>query len=907
TALLSYRVNVLPTSNGQVIPVTATPASGNGTRAQYLDETANTSQTRATYLHGPLCQLEATEDVITAAVVSGLTAQAGPGGVVVEWETVSEVGTVGFDLYRWSPERKKYEQVNRQLLAARLEAPQGSRYRFLDSGADAAAPQRYLLVEIEASGERRRHGPFRVRVAPETVAKEAEGDLPGFSSQPRPMPARAAAVKANGRGPLRKAEAIRIGVEADGLHLVRTEDLAAILDLKPEKLAKVIEKGQISITNRGREVAWTFAAGGAGVLFYGEAPAGLDSLYTRENVYRLTAGTRGLQMATVSGSSPSPAPGLRFLDTVHAEVDRLPATVVTTDPDTDWWFWDYLNAGGASDGKRTFPVQAADLSGTDGTARLRVTLHGATSTNVADEHHAIVRVNGTEVGESRWSGLNESSFEVDFSPSLLVAGENVVEVEAVLDSGVPYSIFYVDGFDLTYPRAYRAAGDALALRGDGNAAVTVAGFADSRIAVLDVTDPRTPRLLAGVALDGTAGDYRATFTPASPGAEYLAASPAGWRTPSLRGDAFSSLQARQGADYLVITTGDLLAPARELATLRQRQGLLPVVVDVEDIYDEFNGGLASPEAIRDFLAYARQRWSPAPRFVVLAGGGTFDYRDNLGFGGNLLPPLLVSTSNGLFAADNRFGDVTGTDGVPEMAVGRLPVRTAAELSAYVQKIAAYEAAAPADWSGRALVVTDNAEDGVDFHAEGDELAAVLPSGYTVESLEYSGGPAEALRSELVSRLNDGVGLFGYVGHGALDRLAAEGLLMATDVAGLANGSRLPVMTALTCIINRFELPYFPPLGADLVRKAGGGAAAVWAPSGLSFSNESRALGERFYLELVRPGGERVGEAIRRSLAAYAESGGLPEVQDLYNLLGDPALRVKAPAPVPATGGTPGNE
>ncbi|HKV06718.1 MAG TPA: C25 family cysteine peptidase [Thermoanaerobaculia bacterium] len=907
TALISYRVNVTPTSNGQRVPVTGIPTS-NGTQAQYVDETANTTQTRATYLQGPLCGLAATEDVITAAVVSGLTAQAGPGGVAVSWETVSEVGTVGFDLYRWSPEQKKYEQVNRQLLTARLEAPQGSRYRFVDSGADPAAPQRYLLVEVEASGERRRHGPFRVRVAPETWAKEAvEDDLP-FSSQPRPMPARAAAEKANGQGPLRKAEAIRIGVDADGLYLVRTEDLAAILDLKPEKLAKVMEKGQISITNRGQEVAWTFAAGGTGVLFYGQAPIGLDSLYTRENVYRLTAGTRGLQMAALPGSSPSPAPGLSFLDTVHAEADRLAATVVTTNPDTDWWFWDYVNAGGASDGKRTFPVQAPDLSGTGGTARLKVTLHGATSTNVADEHHAIVRVNGTEVGETRWSGLTETSFEVDLSPSLLVAGENAVEVEAVLDSGVPYSIFYVDGFDLTYPRTYRAAGDALALRGDGNAAVTVAGFADSRIAVLDVTDPKAPRLLAGVALDGTAGDYRATFTPAAASARYLAVSPAGWRSPSsLRGDAFSSLQARQGADYLVITANDLLAPARELATLRQRQGLLPVVVDVEDVYDEFNAGLASPKAIRDFLAYARQRWSPAPRFVVLAGAGTFDYRDNLGFGGNLLPPLLVSTSNGLFAADNRFGDVTGGDGVPEMAVGRLPVRTAAELSAYVQKIVAYEAAAPADWSGRALVVTDNAEDGVDFHAEGDELAAVLPEGYTITSLEYTGGSAEALRSELVSRLNDGVGLFGYVGHGALDRLAAEGLLQATDVAGLGNGSRLPVMTALTCIINRFELPYFPPLGADLVRKAGGGAAAVWAPSGLSFSNESRALGERFYLELVRPGGERVGEAIRRSLEAYAASGGLPEVLDLYNLLGDPALRVKSPAPPPVTGGTGGPE
>lgn len=906
TALLSYRVNVTPTSAGQRIPLTATPASVNGTRAQFVDETANTTQTRATYLAGPLCELAATEDVVTAAVVSGLTAHAGPGGVVLEWETVSEVGTVGFDLFRWAPERKEYERVNRRLLTARLDAPQGSRYRFVDSGADPGAPQRYLLVEVEAAGGRRRHGPFRVRVAPEPVAKT--GDLPEYSHEAREMPRAAASAKADGRGPVRKAEAIKIGVETPGLYLVRTEDIAAILDLKPEKLVKVMEKGQISMTNHGQEVAWAFAEGGAGVLFYGEAAEGLDGLYTRENVYRLSVG-KGLRMSTVPGAVPAPAAGLHFLDTVHAEKDRLPATVVVTEPDSDWWFWEYLNAGRASDGKRTFPVEAPDLSGTDGTARLRVTLHGATATGVVDEHHAVVRVNGTEVGERRWSGLAESSFELDFSQSLLVPGENAVEIEAVLGAGVAYSIFYVDGFDLTYSRAYRAAGDALAFRGDGNAAVTVAGFAEGRIAVLDVTDPRAPRLLSGLTVDGTPGDSRVTLAPASPGAEYLAVSPTGWRSPrSLQGDTASWLEAPQGADYLVLTTGSLLAPARELAALRQRQGLLTAVVDVEDVYDEFNSGLASPKAIRDFLASARQTWSPAPRFVVLAGAGTYDYRDNLGFGGNLLPPLLVSTANGLFASDNRFGDVTGADGVPEMAIGRLPVRTAAELSAYVQKIAAYEAAAPAEWSGRALLVTDNAEGGVDFQAEGAGLATALPGSYTVESLDFAGGSAAAVRSELVSRLTDGVGLLGYVGHGALDRLAAEGLLQAGDVAGLANGSRLPVVTALTCIINRFELPYFPPLGADLVRQEGGGAAAVWAPSGLSFSHESRALGERFYRELARPGGERVGEAVRRSLAAYAEAGGLPGVTDLYNLLGDPALQVKGPAPVAEPGGgTPGVE
>ena len=61
----------------------------------------------------------------------------------------------------------------------------------------------------------------------------------------------------------------------------------------------------------------------------------------------------------------------------------------------------------------------------------------------------------------------------------------------------------------------------------------------------------------------------------------------------------------------------------------------------------------------------------------------------------------------------------------------------------------------------------------------------------------------------------------YVGHGGLDRLASEGLLVTADADALTNGERLPVVTALTCTINRFEVPGFVPLGAALVGTARG--------------------------------------------------------------------------------------
>ena len=99
----------------------------------------------------------------------------------------------------------------------------------------------------------------------------------------------------------------------------------------------------------------------------------------------------------------------------------------------------------------------------------------------------------------------------------------------------------------------------------------------------------------------------------------------------------------------------------------RRRGSGPRVVDVADVMDEFNYGISSPHAIRAFLDHARRYWSPSPRFVLLAGQGNLDYKDNLGLGGNLVPPLMVGTPSGLFASDNRLADLVGDDGVPEIA------------------------------------------------------------------------------------------------------------------------------------------------------------------------------------------------------------------------------------------------
>jgi hypothetical protein len=112
---------------------------------------------------------------------------------------------------------------------------------------------------------------------------------------------------------------------------------------------------------------------------------------------------------------------------------------------------------------------------------------------------------------------------------------------------------------------------------------------------------------------------------------------------------------------------------------------------------------------------------------------------------------------------------------------------------------------------------------------------------------------------------------------------------------------------MTCAINRFAVPGVSSLGELLIDQAGGGAAAVWAPSGLSLHNEAQLLAERFYRHLGDTDGARLGDLILRALQDFQSLGGSKSMIQIYNLLGDPALRVRRPTPAPASLGSPSRE
>ncbi|MBX7186324.1 MAG: carboxypeptidase regulatory-like domain-containing protein [Vicinamibacteria bacterium] len=841
--------------------------------------------------------------LVTRAVISTFVAREVEGGVAVEWTTASEIGTVGFYLKRWDDARNRYVDVNKRLLPSLLTSPQGGLYRHLDRDAKPGQDYRYLIVEVESSGTRLAYGPYDVNTRStasdenidadkEIVPARADVSLreTGHSSSPRREPARkrsdrltAARPDREGLSRRRQTGAAKIGVSESGIYYLSMDSLWTRGGLTPPPNWW----SSFALTNRDEPVAFALAPDRSGLLFYGR---GTSSNVERENVYRVSSARGGTWMQTRPNvMAPEPAGNESFIRSLHVEKDQIAANNIYKDPNGDFWVWDYVYAGFETK-SFSFRTEGAVRSGL-GTLTIR--LKGGTETPANPDHHAAFFLNGSPVGDILWDGTDEVDATATFDESLLVDGENTLTIEGLTDTAAPYSLFYVDSFDVRYGSLYRAQNNRAEVPAAGHPSILITGFTEPDIAVFDISAPNQPVVVQAPVSPQADGTFGVTVASRKPNSLYYAVALSGVeRVSRIQPDEPSALRRPNNeAEYLIITTEALKETAQTLAAYRS--DLQAQVVDIEDIYDEFNFGIASPYAVKAFLSYARANWRIKPRYVVLVGDGTYDYKDTQGSGDNLIPPMMANTPAGLFPSDQWFVEQPNA-AQSEIAIGRLPVTTSSELAEVIRKIVARENALALgeSWVRSTLLVADNADEAGNFLESSEGLSGLVPGGDALTRAYLSVDGAAGARRSLIDGINQGTGVVSYFGHAGFDQLADESLLTSTDAAAFTNAERPAVLTAMTCLAGNSGLPGYSAIGETLLRQEGGGVVALWAPSGMSENDLATPLADAFYAAFYSEESSRIGDAVNASRRAYKTSHLPVYMLSIYNLLGDPAMRVR---------------
>jgi hypothetical protein len=693
-----------------------------------------------------------------------------------------------------------------------------------------------------------------------------------------------------------------------------------------------MELSEIRLYNEGQEAAIAVhdgdgnnrLDGGDAIEFYGRAPSSSYSKYARYNVYWLTiSGGSGSpkRMAELDGTPGVGAIPATHTSMVHHEENRWYWLGAPGDDSLErWFFYPFVDGSGIEGGGGAVGFTLS-LPGVSGTGALMVRLGAIYDT----EHEVALAVNGTPMGSIAWSGIGftEATFEnVDFLP-----GANTVTLQCL--SGT--DSIAVDWFEATYPRAFEASGDALTFTADGGYRFQVSGFSGSEIELFDVTLPAETKRISDFQVTGS-GPYTVEFEPAEMGQRtYVVLASSALKTPAgITRDTPSTLaSSANGADYILVTHrmlgwdggGSPQPWLKRLVSLRQGQGLRVKVVDIQDVFDEFGYGIETPQAVKDFLAYAYASWQrPAPQYVLLVGDSTYDPKGNWGWylddrTATYLPTYLALTPHvGETVTDEWFVRVSGDDLVPDLYIGRLPAATAAEAEVMVGKIVSYETAPNTkSWEKSVVLVSDNAAEDYEtiFEQMNEDAAALLPAsmgspfkGYLADYLSV-----DDLTFDIKSQINSGALLVNYSGHGSTQILAHEGIFDTGDVAALGNGEKLPFFVSMTCLAGYFAYPEswsFPSLAEALLRAEGKGAAAALMPTGMTTPEGQhvldRALLDAIFTQDIRTLGPAISSAKQTLLANDA---GYGEVGETFLLFGDPAMGLKVPLPRRVSGGAAG--
>ena len=539
--------------------------------------------------------------------------------------------------------------------------------------------------------------------------------------------------------------AYKIAVEAEGLYALSYTALSEaglpVNDIDPQSFQLFHNGQEVAIQVSGEEDG-DFGINDQ-ILFYG---TGVDEQYTKTNAYWLTYGNEtGQRMASRFGVvNPAVSDVASYVAIAHHEENGNYLSSLPMLPDYDHWYGERVTVAGAGNSAhKEITIQANRLSlqtssskigdwqgvprlliadsqtahSINGRAEQMAMLEVALAGNVTATHHLRLYINDNEIYDGSWYGRTYTTIQTEFPQSYLNEGDNTVRLELINDTpNQALDMIYVDWVKLHYHQQLAAQADQLLFTSPESGAwnYTVTGFSTNQITLYDVIDPAQVSLIKGTVSENTLtfGDNQTTPH------RYLALAGTERLIPVsiTRVTSTDVVNSADGADYIIISHSDFLDAIQPLADHRTAEGYRVRVVDVQDIYDQFNYGRLSAEAIRNFLSHTYHNWpAPAPSFVLLVGDGNYDPIGYLPTSGpNFIPPYLevVDPDLGETATDNRYATIVGNDILADMHIGRFPAATAADVTAMVEKTLAYERyPATNTWNQNVLFIADDLQGG----------------------------------------------------------------------------------------------------------------------------------------------------------------------------------------------------
>ena len=303
----------------------------------------------------------------------------------------------------------------------------------------------------------------------------------------------------------------------------------------------------------------------------------------------------------------------------------------------------------------------------------------------------------------------------------------------------------------------------------------------------------------------------------------------------------------------------------------------------------------------DIKSYIQQVYdtSEMPPDYVLLIGDVDDYF--------AVPSFYYSAENDV--SDHPYTMLAGSDYFPELIIGRMSIDEINQLWTIINKVISYEKTpylTTPDWLKKALVVAGNYSTTPPTPSTPVKVSRwlrdkMLNCGFTqVDTVFYPG--IYPGTSEIISRINDGIGFLNYRGWGDANGWHYPEFHV-DNMSSLSNGLLTPVITSFVCNTGDFANSSADPCFGEAILQLGtptapqGGVVFI-GPSDLHTSTKlNNSIFSGFYYGLLDEGIYDFGSAVLRGKIELYHNFPLQQAAGdqvefyfhVYNILGDPTL------------------
>lgn len=702
---------------------------------------------------------------------------------------------------------------------------------------------------------------------------------------------------------------LNLEIGQDGLYRISHKQLMAQgIDLRGYNVSRIgLKSREGDVPLRVNEVAAGDSFGeNSFVEFIGKT---LNNLYVSSNIYTLAIGEEGsgyqIQAANeVIPTGPSQysyqaesryAPDLQYSYSSPHAVDPWYAGSLKRVPGSQApEFEASLNVDHIA--QNLFTVSSAAAAHEPyKRAQLHVNVWGASDIpDGGPDHRLRVDWNSQNITVTDFDGAVSKDIREELSDGSVVNGLNRIKL-TLPDNGQIIDLVDVNEVVLTYPRRFVSIdGNALVFNSSGSK-FTVTGFDTKVTSILRENADDSVDAIVNFTQNycDTGWGCTVTFAGSGQAAKYYLStdatlSPLSIDTPPAEVDLFDG-----EAEYIVIAHPLFVDELNRFAGFKSSLAVKYKGVDVvatDAIYAQYSNHVVEPEAIRSYIKDAASL--RGTKVILLVGGDTYDYKNHLGFGAQSYLPSLygpISLAETYLPLDSKYVDLDD-DSIPDLAMGRLPVKTVGELRLLLEKRFQYM---NRDYQNKALFVADRVHQGAyNFKNIANEDIRENFDGWDVEKAYLDDQSSHNTNTAILEAMNSGTSLVSYYGHSATGLWSTSSVLRAED-ASLLNDTNPTIITQWGCWGSYYVEPEADAMALSFLMEGHGGAVTIAGAASQTSGAAEHDFANYFSALTTGEDALSMGEAILQAKRALASARpGNKDIVLAWALLGFPELKLQ---------------